>query len=52
VVFLVTWHAIGEKSATGTIVDSIPSLVIVAYFLVSGRVRKTFVLDRNGRSTA
>ena len=51
-VFLVTWHAIGEKSATGTIVDSIPSLVIVAYFLVSGRVRKTFVLDRNGRSIA
>ena len=52
VVFLVTWHAIGEKSTTGTIVDSIPNLVIVAYFLVSGRVRKTFVLDRNGRSIA
>jgi len=44
VVFLVTWHAIGEKSTTGTIVDSIPNLVIVAYFLLSRRVRKTFVI--------
>jgi hypothetical protein len=52
VVFLVTWHAIGEKSTTGTIVDSIPNLVIVAYFLLSRRVRNTFVIDRNGRSTA
>lgn len=46
VVFLVTWHAIGDKSTTGAIVDSIPSLVIAAYFLLSRRVRKTFVLDR------
>jgi hypothetical protein len=52
VVFLVTWHAIGEKSTAGTIIDSIPNLVVVAYFLVSGRVRKTFVIDRNGRSIA
>ena len=48
VVFLVTWHAIGEKSTAGTIVDSIPNLVIVGYFLLSRRVRKTFVVDRNG----
>jgi uncharacterized protein DUF2569 len=47
VVFLVTWHAIGEKSTTGMIVDSIPNLVIVAYFLLSRRVRKTFVIHRN-----
>ena len=52
VVFLVTWHAIGEKSTTGTIVDSIPSLVIAVYFLLSRRVRKTFVIDRNDRSMA
>jgi hypothetical protein len=52
VVFLVTWYAIGEKSTTGTIVDSIPNLVIVVYFLLSSRVRKTFVIDRNGRSIA
>jgi len=50
VVFLVTWYAIGEKSTTGTIVDSIPNLVIVVYFLLSGRVRKTFVIDRNNSS--
>jgi len=52
VIFLVTWHAIGEKSTTGTIADSIPSLVIVVYFLLSRRVRRTFVIDRNGRSIA
>lgn len=48
VVFLVSWHAIGEKSTTGTIVDSVPNLVIVAYFLLSGRVRRTFVVGRTG----
>ena len=52
VVFLVTWHAIGEKSTMGTLVDSIPSLVIVVYFLLSRRVRKTFVIDRDDRPTA
>jgi hypothetical protein len=50
--FLVAWHLIGEKSTTGTIVDSLPSLVVVVYFLLSARVRKTFVLDRNGSSMA
>jgi len=52
VVFLVTWHAIGEKSTTGALVDSIPNLVIVVYFLLSRRVRKTFIIDRNDRSIA
>lgn len=51
-IFLVTWYAIGEKSTTGTIVDSIPSLVFVVYFLLSERVRKTFVVYRDGRSVA
>jgi hypothetical protein len=51
-VFLVTWHAIGEKSTTGMLVDSIPNLVIVVYFLLSRRVRKTFIIDCNGRSIA
>lgn len=51
VVFLVSWHVIGEKSATGMIVDSVPNLVIAAYFLMSGmvlsgRVRRTFIIDR------
>jgi hypothetical protein len=44
VVFLVIWHVIGEKSSTGTIVDSIPNLVAAAYFLLSRRVRKTFIV--------
>jgi hypothetical protein len=52
VVFLVTWHAIGEKSTTGMIVDSIPNLVIIVYFLLSRRVRKTFAIDSDGRSIA
>jgi Zn-dependent protease len=51
-IFLLTWHAIGEKSGTGTIVDSIPNIVIVVYFLLSRRVRKTFVVYRDGRSVA
>jgi hypothetical protein len=45
-VFLVSWHVIGEKSTTGTIIDSVSNLVIVAYFLLSGRVRRSFVIDR------
>jgi hypothetical protein len=44
VLFLVSWHAIGEKSNTGTFVDSIPNLLAVAYFLLSRRVRNTFVV--------
>jgi hypothetical protein len=46
VVFLVAWHVIGEKSNTGTLVDSIPNLVIVVYFLLSRRVRNTFIVRR------
>lgn len=46
VLFLVSWHLIGEKSTTGTIADSAPNLVIAAYFLLSRKVRTTFVLDR------
>jgi hypothetical protein len=43
VVFLISWHVIGEKSNIGTIVDSIPNLVGAGYFLLSRRVRNTFV---------
>jgi hypothetical protein len=42
--FLVSWHVAGEKSITGTVVDSVPNLVGVAYFLLSRRVRNTFVI--------
>lgn len=51
-VLLVSWHLIGEKSTTGTIVDSAPTLVIVAYFLLSGRVRRTFVSNRTAGRAA
>jgi len=44
VVFLVSWHIIGEKSNIGTIVDSVPNLVGAAYFLLSKRVKNTFVV--------
>jgi cell division protein FtsW (lipid II flippase) len=44
VAFLVSWYVIGEKSNTGTIVDSVPNLVGAAYFLLSRRVRNTFVI--------
>jgi Protein of unknown function (DUF2569) len=46
VLFLVTWHLIGEKSTIGTIADSAPNLVIAAYFLLSRKVRTTFVVGR------
>jgi hypothetical protein len=44
-VFLLSWHLIGEKSTTGTIADTAPSLVLAAYFLLSRRVRRTFVVE-------
>jgi hypothetical protein len=44
VAFLVSWHIIGEKSNIGTIVDSVPNLVGAAYFLLSKRVKNTFVI--------
>jgi len=45
VVFLISWHVFGEKSNIGTIIDSVPNLVAAAYFLLSRRVRKTFVVN-------
>jgi hypothetical protein len=44
VVFLVSWHILGEKSNAGTFVDSVPGLAGAAYFLLSRRVRNTFVI--------
>jgi hypothetical protein len=50
--FLLSWHLIGEKSTTGTIADSAPNLVIAAYFLLSRRVRRTFVVERPAGQSA
>jgi hypothetical protein len=43
VVFLLSWHFIGEKSVIGTFVDALPGLIGLGYFLASKRVRNTFV---------
>lgn len=51
-IFLLSWHLIGEKSTTGTIADSAPNLVIAAYFLLSRRVRRTFVIGRTTGQSA
>ncbi len=51
VAFLVTWHVFGEKSNFGTLVDSVPGLVGAAYFMLSRRVRDTFIVgSRSGLS--
>jgi hypothetical protein len=52
VILLLSWHLIGEKSTTGTIADSAPSLVIVAYFLLSRRARRTFIIGRTTGQSA
>ena len=49
VAFLVIWHVFGEKSNFGTVVDSVPGLVGAAYFMLSRRVRNTFIIgSRSG----
>lgn len=45
VLLLVGWHFAGEKSDVGTVVDSLPGLVSLWYFLVSKRVRTTFTIS-------
>jgi len=44
VLLLVAWHFAGEKSNVGTFVDALPNLVSLWYFLVSKRVRHTFII--------
>jgi Protein of unknown function (DUF2569) len=42
VLLLVAWHFAGQKSNVGTLVDALPNLAGLWYFLVSARVRATF----------
>jgi hypothetical protein len=42
VVFLMFWFFLGAKSPIGTVVDSLPGLVGIAYFSRSRRVRNTY----------
>lgn len=44
VAFLVIWHVVGEKSNFGMVVDSLPGLVGAAYFMLSRRIRNTFII--------
>ncbi|MGC9963481.1 MAG: DUF2569 family protein [Acidimicrobiales bacterium] len=48
VLFLTLWHLFGEKSPVGTIVDSLPGLIGIAYMLCSRRVSGTFICARGG----
>jgi hypothetical protein len=43
VVFLITWHFLGMKSLVGTVVDSVPNIIMAIYILTSMRVRRTFI---------
>lgn len=49
VLFLVSWHLFGEKSNIGTVVDALPNLSFAAYFLLSRRVRNTFIIGPRPR---
>ena len=51
VVFLITWHLVGEKSNIGTIIDSLPNLAGVIYTLLSRRVRSTFIVNGYGMAS-
>lgn len=42
IAFLVVWFILSAKSPTGTVVDSLPGVAAIAYFLRSRRVRNTF----------
>jgi hypothetical protein len=45
VLFLVGWHFLGEKSNIGTFIDALPGIIGLCYFLISKRVKNTFVKD-------
>lgn len=45
VLTLISWHLLGEKSSFGTILDSLLGIIGTCYFLTSGRVRRTFILE-------
>lgn len=43
ILFLVSWHLLGEKSLVGTFIDSLPAVIGFLYISRSQRVRRTFV---------
>jgi Protein of unknown function (DUF2569) len=44
--FVIAWRFLGEKSHVGTVVDVLPGLVGLCYFLISKRVKTTFTAGR------
>ena len=42
---LISWHFLGEKSSFGTMLDALPAVVGIFYFLISKRVKKTFIVE-------
>ena len=46
--FLVAWHFLGMKSQAGTVIDALPGLILLWYFIVSKRVRNTFAPALDG----
>lgn len=46
VIFLLSWHFLGEKSNVGTLVDTLPNLAGLAYILWSRRTRNTFIIGQ------
>lgn len=42
IAFLVVWFVLSAKSPIGTVIDGLPGLAAIAYFLRSRRVRNTF----------
>jgi hypothetical protein len=46
--FLVAWHFLGMKSQAGTVIDAVPGLIGLWYFLVSKRVTNTFASTIDG----
>jgi hypothetical protein len=45
VIFLIAWHFLQEKSSFGTIVDALPGIIGFCYFIVSKRVKATFIRE-------
>jgi hypothetical protein len=46
VAFLISWFLLGAKSPFGAVVDSLPGIAAITYFLFSRRVRGTYTAPR------
>jgi hypothetical protein len=44
ILFVVSWHVLGQKSVVGLFIDSLPGLIGLLYISRSDRVRRTFTV--------